>query len=393
MAPRRASGRGGGVACDAAELAALLLQEKDHARRGGGGAGGVVFLPACGRRAAAALRERQAAPLAALAAACGTWVDWANHSAAVCGPTVVRALYNHSLPSTVLLPPENRSEIMAQLSAFIRKSRHVALAADDEFATKGKMELSPGGKRVPFHPMLLKKLPPTDPLPYGNRKFQSCAVVGNSGVLLGSDYGVQIDSHDAVMRVNYPPVDGYESDVGSKTTFDMANMKNIQRISREYRHVRNSSVFTLMSGVDLDLKFDKTFQRFYQKFPNRLVLLEHPTFLNETHGMYKKVKEAIQLRNETSLFARPNSGVHAVVFMTQVCERVHAYGLTPYKQKLHAGHSNDGVPYHYFTGHAAADQPAFDMLRVPSDGHGGHSYDLAYDFLKLLGEVFPLELK
>ena len=118
---------------------------------------------------AAALRERQAAPLAALAAACGTWVDWANHSAAVCGPTVVRALYNHSLPSTVLLPPENRcvstfivsteqewkqslplttggwrrSEIMAQLSAFIRKSRHVALAADDEFATKGKMELSP----------------------------------------------------------------------------------------------------------------------------------------------------------------------------------------------------------------------------------------------------------
>ena len=39
-------------------------------------------------RAAAALRERQAAPLAALAAACGTWVDWANHSAAVCGPTV-----------------------------------------------------------------------------------------------------------------------------------------------------------------------------------------------------------------------------------------------------------------------------------------------------------------
>ena len=162
------------------------------------------------------------------------------------------------------------------------------------------------------------------------------------------------------MRVNYPPVDGYESDVGSKTTFDMVNMKNIQRIAREYRHVRNSSLYTLMSGVDLDLKFDKTFRGFYQKyvpgrdkddvwtrdllfgfderrrhavggvtrakldrgaccrFPNRLVLLEHPTFLNETHGMYKKVKEAIQLRNETSLFARPNTGVHAVVFMTQV---------------------------------------------------------------------------
>jgi len=36
------------------------------------------------RAAAAALRERQAAPLAALSAACGTWMDWANHPAAVC---------------------------------------------------------------------------------------------------------------------------------------------------------------------------------------------------------------------------------------------------------------------------------------------------------------------
>ena len=38
-------------------------------------------------------------------------------------------------------------------------------------------------------------------------------------------------------------------------------------------------------------------------------------------------------------------------------------------------------------------QPKFDTLHVPPDGRGGHSYDLAYDFLKLLGEVFPLELK
>ena len=57
-----------------------------------------------------------------------------------------------------------------------------------------------GGKRVPFHPMLLKKLPPMDPLPYGNRKFQSCAVVGNSGVLLGSDYGVQVIPCPHVIR-------------------------------------------------------------------------------------------------------------------------------------------------------------------------------------------------
>jgi hypothetical protein len=36
------------------------------------------------KAAAAALRERQAAPLAVLAAGCSTWMGWANHSAAVC---------------------------------------------------------------------------------------------------------------------------------------------------------------------------------------------------------------------------------------------------------------------------------------------------------------------
>lgn len=46
----------------------------------------------------------------------------------------------------------------------------------------------------------------------------TCAVVGNSGNLRGSRYGSDIDRHAYVFRMNNAPVQGFEADVGSRTT-------------------------------------------------------------------------------------------------------------------------------------------------------------------------------
>ncbi|MCE3216592.1 purple acid phosphatase [Datura stramonium] len=56
--------------------------------------------------------------------------------------------------------------------------------------------------------------------PFHPRQFRRCAVVGNSGDLLKTQFGEEIDSHDAVIRDNEAPVnEKYAKHVGLKRDF------------------------------------------------------------------------------------------------------------------------------------------------------------------------------
>ncbi|KAG2560097.1 sialyltransferase-like protein 2 [Panicum virgatum] len=54
-------------------------------------------------------------------------------------------------------------------------------------------------------------------------RFPTCAVVGNSGILLGSGRGAQIDAHHLVVRLNNARVAGYAADVGARTSLSFVN--------------------------------------------------------------------------------------------------------------------------------------------------------------------------
>ena len=58
----------------------------------------------------------------------------------------------------------------------------------------------------------------------------SCAVVGSSGCLRGSRCQAEIDAHDVVFRANLAPTQGFELDVGSRTSISILNSVVARRV-------------------------------------------------------------------------------------------------------------------------------------------------------------------
>ncbi|XP_056370809.1 CMP-N-acetylneuraminate-poly-alpha-2,8-sialyltransferase isoform X2 [Oenanthe melanoleuca] len=79
--------------------------------------------------------------------------------------------------------------------------------------------------------------------PMKNRRFKTCAVVGNSGILLKSGCGTEIDSHDFVIRCNLAPVVEFAADVGTKSDFITMNPSVVQRAFGGFRNESDREKF------------------------------------------------------------------------------------------------------------------------------------------------------
>mmetsp|Transcript_18669 Transcript_18669/g.29885 ORF Transcript_18669/g.29885 Transcript_18669/m.29885 type:complete len:665 (+) Transcript_18669:90-2084(+) len=78
-----------------------------------------------------------------------------------------------------------------------------------------------------FDPLAVKQLPREEV----KWKFGTCAVVSNSGELLRQKMGNEIDDHHAVFRINYPPIEGFTEQVGSKTTLELVNHHHARELA------------------------------------------------------------------------------------------------------------------------------------------------------------------
>ncbi|KAL6143041.1 hypothetical protein ACLB2K_053740 [Fragaria x ananassa] len=97
----------------------------------------------------------------------------------------------------------------------------------------------------------LNLLLPAKP-PFHPRQFRTCAVVGNSGDLLKTEFGKEIDAHDAVIRDNEAPVnEKYAKYVGLKRDFRLV----VRGAARNMVSILNGSEYSnpvyLFQGIVL----------------------------------------------------------------------------------------------------------------------------------------------
>ncbi|XP_066317667.1 sialyltransferase-like protein 4 [Miscanthus floridulus] len=144
-------------------------------------------------------------------------------------------------------------------------------------------------------------LPETSP--YVPHQFGRCAVVGNSGDLLKTKFGDEIDSYDAVFRENGAPTQNYTEYVGTKSTFRLLN--------------RGSA-----KALDKVVELDET---------KKEVLIVKTTIHDIMNQMIRElpITNPVYLMLGTSFgSSAKGTGLKALEFALSICDSVDMYGFT-----------------------------------------------------------------
>ncbi|XP_062390381.1 beta-galactoside alpha-2,6-sialyltransferase 2 [Sardina pilchardus] len=193
------------------------------------------------------------------------------------------------------------------------------------------------GTEAPFAGLGWRSLVPGRPLErlYGSG-FGSCAVVTSAGAILHSGLGKEIDSHDAVLRFNAAPTEGYERDVGNKTTIRiinsqiLANPKHQFNSSSLYKNVTLVAWDPAPYAVNLhkwymspDYNLFSPYVEHRKHFPAQPFYILHPRFIWQLWDVIQgNTLENIQPNP-------PSSGFIGILLMMALCEEVHVYEYIP----------------------------------------------------------------
>ncbi|XP_071508403.1 alpha-2,8-sialyltransferase 8B-like [Diadema antillarum] len=196
----------------------------------------------------------------------------------------------------------------------------------------------------------LKRYNQTTSLPL----IDSCAIVGNSGVLLASSCGDVIDKANIVLRMNLAPAGGeYARDVGSKTNITTINGEQSRAMSAcakvEYTNTSvdnlpddcrsllklmrrlNNSVIWCVKGFTL-IKHIRKGLEFYEKYHGLKTSLAYsPASPVGTTGKWMKVRHA-------------TTGAAVYLAATTFCRRITLFGFYP----RYVDPTNRTLRYHYY---------------------------------------------
>ncbi|KAK3254498.1 hypothetical protein CYMTET_36289 [Cymbomonas tetramitiformis] len=241
------------------------------------------------------------------------------------------------------------------------------------------------------------------------KRHGRCALVGNSQRLLLTKRGEEIEAHDAVMRLNQAPIEGFDQFVGNKTTYRMINNHR----SRSWVDLTTSAVARALVGESCvrgeGTAHSGAYGRKEKKVSlddtvkSRLTLEENVTLIvsRTDEGQYFRTSKLLEKARPdvmTVLLSRqgvdvvgdilrafkarvelmrgypypgkasPSSGFVGALLLLQLCNEVNVYGV---------GMGGQTTSWHYW------EQRNFGSSREFSlDPH--HSFDLEGDAMRAL---------
>ncbi|XP_015872656.2 beta-1,6-galactosyltransferase GALT29A isoform X2 [Ziziphus jujuba] len=190
-----------------------------------------------------------------------------------------------------------------------------------------------------------------------NNRFSSCAVVGNSGILLKNDYGDLIDNHQVVIRLNNAKTEGYERKVGSKTSISFVNSNILHLCARRegcFCHPYGVNVPIVMYICQPLHFLDYTICNSSHKAP-LLVTDARFDVLCARIVKYYSLKRFVEVTGKSleewgsehdgSMF-HYSSGMQAIMLALGICDRVSVFGFGKSDSAKHHYHTNQKAELH-----------------------------------------------
>ncbi|XP_065833856.1 type 2 lactosamine alpha-2,3-sialyltransferase-like [Oscarella lobularis] len=177
------------------------------------------------------------------------------------------------------------------------------------------------------------------------RRHDTCALVGSSYSLMKKTYGVEIDAHDVVVRINDPPVVGYETHVGRRpadiSIFNTAlaghrkcpipphNRSLLVQCSFTWNQPNhNERAKTTSNTQCIDV--------IWKKFGVKTFVMSRYVFsIAERALEYERVRKSTK-----SVRLKPSCGLKSIIFLLHLCRNLHVYGF---------GGTTANEPYKYYS--------------------------------------------
>ncbi|XP_068119668.1 alpha-N-acetylgalactosaminide alpha-2,6-sialyltransferase 1-like [Hyperolius riggenbachi] len=193
----------------------------------------------------------------------------------------------------------------------------------------------------------------------------SCAVVGNGGILNGSGLGKEIDSHNYVFRINAAITEGYEKDVGNRTSFygftAFSMLTSLYSYFKKgFRHIpqdketryilltENIRDFQWLKAVQQNKEFSKENglsnyrlrprDEFEKDFDFRKLFVVHPDFARYLKNRFLR---STTLDGKYWDIYRPSAGALFLLTALHLCDVVSAYGFMTDDYKKYSDHYYD----------------------------------------------------
>ncbi|XP_061958130.1 beta-1,6-galactosyltransferase GALT29A-like [Populus nigra] len=190
-----------------------------------------------------------------------------------------------------------------------------------------------------------------DGLVVSERRYGSCAVVGNSGILMQKEYGELIDGHEVVIRLNNARTERYERNVGVKTNISFVNSNILHLCGRRqgcFCHPYGANVPMVMyicqpahfldytvcnsshnaPSIVTDPRFDVLCARIVKYYSLKRFVEETRKSLDEWGSVH-----------DGSMF-HYSSGLQAVMLAVGICDEVGIFGFGKSASARHHYHSN-----------------------------------------------------